>query len=282
MTVELIAWIADAWGALHKNIDWMAWNLFLALLPLALSVWLFGRPRSRKALWWIGLFLFATFLPKSPLVLTHIARFIIENRTNYIVWAITLVLIALDVWLMRSPQTRSWFWWLGFLVFIAFLPNAPYVLTDIIHLVEDIRQGYSMWTITLALVPQYLVFMIGGFEAYVLSLINLGEYLKRQGLGKFVLWVELTLHALSAIGIYLGRFLRFNSWDIVTQLDTLANSVIDDLVAKRPILVMWVTFAVIAGLYWIMKQVSLGIILRRKQAISTHPLASQSDTSTVL
>lgn len=282
MTAELMTWIADAWGALQKNVGWMGWNLFLALVPLALSVWLFGRPRSRKALLWIGLFLFATFLPKSPWVLTNITHFILENRTNYIVWAITLVLIALDLWLLRSPQSRSWFWWLGFLVFIAFLPNAPYVLTDIIHLVEDIRQGYSIWTITLALVPQYLIFMIGGFEAYVLSLINLGEYLKRHGLGKFVLWVELTLHALSAIGIYLGRFLRFNSWDFVTQLHTLADSIVDDLVAKRPILVMGVTFAVIAGLYWIMKQVSLGIILRRKQAIAKHQLANQSDTATVL
>ena len=281
MKGELIYWMANAWGALQTNVGWMAWNLFLALVPLALSVWLFGRPRSRKALWWIGLFLLATFLPKAPFVLSNVTRFIFDNRINYIVLAITLVLIALDVLLMPSPRTRSWFWWLGFLIFIAFLPNAPYVLTDIIHLVDDIRKGYSIWTITLALIPQYLLFTIGGFEAYVLSLINLGEYLKRQGLGKFVLWVELTLHALSAIGIYLGRFLRFNSWDLVTKIDTVANSVVDDLVAKRSALVMAVTFVTIAGLYWIMKQVSLGIILRRKQAIATHQLASGRDTSTV-
>jgi uncharacterized membrane protein len=282
MTAELTIWIANAWKALESNVDWMAWNSFLALIPLALSVWLFGRPRSRTALWWIILLLFGTFLPKAPLLLTHAVRFMRDNRTNYIVWAITIVLIALDVWLLRSPRSRSLFWWFGFLVFIAFLPNAPYVLTDIIHLIEDIRANNSVWKITLVLIPQYLLFILLGLECYVLSLINLGEYLKRQGWGRYVLWVELSLHALSAIGIYLGRFLRFNSWDIITQLDQLANSVVDDLVGKFPVLVMGVTFMVITSLYWIMKQVSLGIILRRKQAIAHHSLASGSDTSTVL
>jgi uncharacterized membrane protein len=54
---------------------------------------------------------------------------------------------------------------------MAFLPNAPYVLTDILHLVDDIRQGYSIWTITLLLVPQYVLFMQLGFEAYVISVL---------------------------------------------------------------------------------------------------------------
>lgn len=282
MRVELMPWISNAWSALENNIGWMSWNLFLALVPLALSVWLFNRPRSRKRVWWIGLLLISTFLPKAPLILTHLFRFIRDNRTNYIVWAIALVLILLDVWLLRNERSRSLFWWLGFLVFIAFLPNAPYVLTDVIHLIEDIRTNNSVWLITLVLIPQYLLFTLVGFEAYVLSLINLGEYLKRQGWGKFVLWVELTLHFLSAIGIYLGRFLRFNSWDIITELDNLANSIVDDLAGKWPLLVMFVTFVVIAGLYWIMKQVSLGIILRRKLAIATHQLPSENDTSTVI
>jgi uncharacterized membrane protein len=282
MRDELMPWISNAWSALENNIGWMSWNLFLALVPLALSVWLFNRPRSRKRVWWIGLLLISTFLPKAPLVLTHLFRFIRDNRTNYIVWAIALVLIVLDVWLLRNERSRSLFWWLGFLVFIAFLPNAPYVLTDVIHLIEDIRTNNSVWLITLVLIPQYLLFTLVGFEAYVLSLINLGEYLKRQGWGKFVLWVELTLHFLSAIGIYLGRFLRFNSWDIITALDNLANSIVDDLAGKWPLLVILVTFVVIAGLYWIMKQVSLGIILRRKLAIATHQLPAKNDTSTAI
>lgn len=276
MLSNLMYWLNFTWEILSKNSNWMAWNLFLALLPFALSVWLFGKPRLRSY-WWIILALTATFLAKAPFIFQYVIRFLRDNRTNYLVWAIGLVLIVLDLWLLRSPKSRSFFWWVGFLVFIAFLPNAPYVLTDIIHLIEDIRQDYSPWVITLIFIPQYLLFILVGFEAYVLSLINFGQYLKKQGWGKFIIWVELFVHALSAIGIYLGRFLRFNSWDLITELDTVADSIVNDLTAKRPILVMVITFAIVTGLYWLMKQVSLGIMLKNSLKNDADRKSSQQE-----
>lgn len=215
MKAELIALISAVWDVLRSNSRWMTWNLFLAFVPLALSVWLFRKRRRRSSLWW-----------------------------------------------------------LGFLVFFAFLPNAPYVLTDVIHLVEDIRQINSVWMITLVVIPVYLVFTLAGFEAYVLSLINLGYYLNRLGRSKWVLGVELLTHALCAIGIYLGRFLRFNSWDFITQPDALATSVVEDVLGKRPLVIITITFVVVAGLYWILKRVSLGILLQKRGAI---PLYEQTD-----
>src|SRR6476469_3451815 len=205
MKAELINWILFAGKVLYRNSHWMAWNLFLALIPLALSVWLFRRSRQPSLLWWIGL-----------------------------------------------------------LVFVAFLPSAPYVLTDIIHLIYDIRVGFSEWVVTLVLVPQYILFILAGFGAYVLSLINLGYYLNQQRRHRFVIWAELALHALSAVGIYLGRFLRFNRWDLITRLDSVAGTVVDDLAAKRPALVMFITFLIITGLHWLLKEVILGLIFRRR------------------
>ncbi|HEY9669331.1 MAG TPA: DUF1361 domain-containing protein, partial [Coleofasciculaceae cyanobacterium] len=82
---------------------------------------------------------------------------------------------------------------------------------------------------------------------------------------KYVLWAELMTHALSAIGVYLGRFLRFNSWDFVTKPDDVVRSAIDHLTSKRPVLVMAVTFVVLTVLYWVMKQVTLGLVLRIRQ-----------------
>ncbi len=215
MKAELMALISTVWDVLRSNSRWMTWNLFLAFVPLALSVWLFRKRRRRSSLWW-----------------------------------------------------------LGFLVFFAFLPNAPYVLTDVIHLVEDIRQINSVWMITLVVIPVYLVFTLAGFEAYVLSLINLGYYLNRLGQSKWVLGVELLTHALCAVGIYLGRFLRFNSWDFITQPDALATSVVEDVLGKRPLVIITITFVVIAGLYWILKRVSLGIFLQKRGAL---PQCQQTD-----
>ncbi|NEP38453.1 MAG: DUF1361 domain-containing protein [Okeania sp. SIO2G4] len=166
-------------------------------------------------------------------------------------------------------------WWFCLFIFIAFLPNTPYVLTDIIHLDQDIRQSNSVWVLTLAVVPQYLLFMFIGFEAYVLSLINLGYYLQRQSWSNFILGIELIIHCLSAIGIYLGRFKRFNSWDIITNPDALIKSVYRDMFSQRSILVILITFIVIFSLYWLMKLVTLAL-LQKYQINRKHSASSQS------
>ncbi|KYC39499.1 hypothetical protein WA1_32825 [Scytonema hofmannii PCC 7110] len=212
MKEEMIELIARVIQVLQINMRWMTWNLFLAFIPLALSVWLF-----------------------------------------------------------RVKRGRSWVWWLGFLVFFAFLPNAPYLLTDVIHLIDDVRTIQSIWMITLVLIPLYLLVILAGFEAYVISLINLGYYLHRIGKSQWILGVEMATHALCAIGVYWGRFLRFNSWDFVTQLDTVLTKGIEEILGKQPLVIIAITFGVLAVLHWIMKRVTLGFTSQGKSDMITNP-----------
>jgi len=277
----MMALMLEALEVMGHNVGWMSWNLFLALVPLGLSFWLFPKPRSRWLLWGTGFLLGATFFASTRPVFAYLKHIVQDVGKTYVLGAIaiTLALMAVDIWVLQQRGVRSLRWWGGFFWFIAFLPNAPYVLTDIIHLIEQIKEGQSVWVVTLALIPQYLVFMLVGFGAYVLSVMNLGYYLKQQGLSRFILATEITIHALSAIGIYLGRFIRFNSWDIVTNPDALVNTVMNDLIGKRPVLVMAVTFVVIAVLYWVMKQVFLGISQRFYRSQSQREFAGDSATS---
>jgi uncharacterized membrane protein len=201
MKAEAFELITTVFQILQVNLRWMTWNLFLAFIPLALSVWLF-----------------------------------------------------------RRQGGRSWIWWLGFLSFYAFLPNAPYLLTDVIHLIDDIRRVPSVWMITLVLIPVYFVVIFGGFEAYVISLINLGYYLHRIGKSKWIFAVELITHALSAVGIYWGRFLRFNSWDFITQPDAIITKGLEELLGKQPLIIITLTFVILWGLHWFMKRVTLGFV----------------------
>ena len=258
---EMVTWVDYASKAMLSNSRWMTWNTFLALVPLALSFWLFKPARSRWLMWGVTLMLGLTFFPNARIVAPLFRRFIPDLGLPYLFGFLlfTASLMAIDIWIVKRSQSRPISWWLGFLVFISFLPNAPYVLTDVIHLIDDIRMGYSVWIITLALIPLYLLFMFVGFQAYVLSLMHMGEYMQRQGWGKFILLSELVVHALSAIGIYLGRFLRFNSWDIITNTQMLLNRMMEDLIAQRPAIVMLITFVVISVLYLIMKWITLGV-----------------------
>ena len=98
-----------------------------------------------------------------------------------------------------------------------------------------------------------------------MSLLNLEFYLIKIGQEKFIFPVQILIHFLSAIGIYLGRFLRFNSWDFVTQPDELAETLAQDLSHKQPVLAIAITFIILLGLYWITKQINLGLVLRFQQ-----------------
>ena len=184
-----------------------------------------------------------------------------------IVWNLFLAYIPvfLSVWLFRWSDRRSPVWWVIFAIFIAFLPNAPYILTDIIHYIWLIQKRIPDSIIIFAVTPQYLIFLIGGFQAYVMSLLNLEFYLTKIGQEKSIFAVQILIHFLSAIGIYLGRFLRFNSWDFVTQPDELAETLARDLSHKQPVLAISITFIILLGLYWITKQINLGLVLRFQQ-----------------
>lgn len=192
-----------------------------------------------------------------------------DRHSGWIVWNLFLAFIplALSFWLYRRrSDRRSPFWWLGFVVFIAFLPNAPYLLTDIIHLIRVVRYGYSAWIITLIFIPLHLFAILSGFESYVISLINQRHYLRRQGAQHYVFASELLTHGLCAIGVYLGRFRRFNSWDFVTDPGNILLSTLDDLTTKRPLFVIVIIFVVISILYWIFKEITLGLVLRFRYA----------------
>ncbi|NET35516.1 MAG: DUF1361 domain-containing protein [Cyanothece sp. SIO1E1] len=260
---------------------WILWNLFLAFIPLMLSFFLFrAKTLSQPWLWgfcalvgFTGVVGFRSRLPNLMLdqigLLSAVAA---GDRSAQlkILWLMALIVLSsvLSFWLLkRESSLRTWLWWLGFVVFIAFLPNAPYLLTDIIHLIRGTSSGeIPTWVVALVFIPIHVMAILLGFEAYVLSLLNQGYYLKQKGVKQYILLAELLVHALSAIGIYLGRFIRLNSWDLVTDPSNVLLTTLNTLTAKRPVLVIVVTFIILTVFYWLMKQITLGLKLRIQYA----------------
>jgi uncharacterized membrane protein len=203
-------------------------------------------------------------------------RYILSANSRWMTWNLFLAIVpfVLSVILFRHTKFhqwipglfptalnlrhRSWLWWLGVAAFIAFLPNAPYVLTDVIHFVRQV-QIYSVWVGAFVLVPLFSLFFLAGFLAYVVSLVNLGFYLSRIGLRRYVLGIEVVIHLLSAVGVYLGRIMRFNSWDLMVNLDEVAMSIVEDVLKKGSMVWITVTFILIAFLYVLFKQIALAM-----------------------
>jgi uncharacterized membrane protein len=170
-----------------------------------------------------------------------------NQSTPRIIWNLFLAFIPLllSFYLFRPPAMRNILWWTLLLIFIAFLPNAPYILTDSIHIIELSQENYPNWSIILILIPQYILFICLGFEAYVISLVKLELYLTNFIAQKYLILVNAIAHSLCIVGVYLGRFERFNSWDFVTKPGIVLVTTLQDLFDGWKILSMAIAFLTI-------------------------------------
>jgi uncharacterized membrane protein len=173
---------------------------------------------------------------------------VMAANVGWMVWNLVLAAIpaALAIPLFAPGRRPSPLWWAGLAVFVAFLPNAPYVLTDVIHFTADVRRTPSDLVVTFGLIPQYGVFFLLGFGCYAISLLRLERWLRARGVSvPRVLAMEGAIHALCAVGIFLGRVFRFNSWDLVTRPDAVVDVV--RIPQLSSVVLLLLTFAVLAG-----------------------------------
>jgi uncharacterized membrane protein len=107
---------------------------------------------------------------------------------------------------------------------LLFFPNAPYLVTDLFHL--EPRQGVPYWY-DLALI---LSCAWNGLMLAYASLLDMHTLVQRRlGIGAGWAFVTVAL-LLSSFGIYLGRYLRFNSWDVLANPLTLFYDILHRLI----------------------------------------------------
>jgi len=103
---------------------------------------------------------------------------------------------------MLLPLVFSW---------LAFFPNAPYILTDLFHLRS--RPPVPLWFDLVVI----LSFAWTGLSFGLASLFDIEKLLSRF-FNKYVLGILMVVLLFAgSFGVYVGRYLRWNSWDIVTE-----------------------------------------------------------------
>ncbi|HEX6179316.1 MAG TPA: DUF1361 domain-containing protein [Thermoanaerobaculia bacterium] len=158
-----------------------------ALALLALLAWcgaLLLYRKSRSGVWAFTFLPWNLFLAAVPAVAADITKRVHDVRGSVVVQTI------------------------GFVVWILFLPNAPYLITDFIHLKE--RPEMPLWY-DIALLTSAVG--VGLLLAYS-SVADMQHVLTRR-FNSALSWVVIAIALLvCGFGIYLGRFLRWNSWDV--------------------------------------------------------------------
>ena len=98
-----------------------------------------------------------------------------------------------------------------FAVWLVFLPNAPYIVTDFIH-IEELPQ-VPLWYDVALIASCAGTGLLLGYS----SLADVQAVIARKVSVRAGWAVALSAFFLSGFGIYLGRFLRWNSWDAVAN-----------------------------------------------------------------
>ena len=141
---------------------------------------------------------------------------------SHVVWNLALAWVPVGfAWLaVLRGRAPLWLRSLAALGWMLFLPNAPYLITDLVYL-------HPSGQIPL-LYDGVLLFSLG-LCGLALGLVSLGwmQEAVAARLGNRAGWV-FAVGALAAagFGVYLGRFLRWNSWDVVVRPAALAEELL--------------------------------------------------------
>jgi uncharacterized membrane protein len=153
-------------------------------------------------------------------------RIIWTGRTYYggLVWNLFLAWLPLVFALLACERFerashRDWRFAGLAALWLLFFPNSPYILTDILHLVT--RSYYLFWVdLVVVLLCAFTGLILGFLSVFLLQ----GVVARLKGKAASW-WFVAVASLLGGFGIYLGRFMRFNSWDVFTKPSTVYKGI---------------------------------------------------------
>ena len=136
------------------------------------------------------------FLAWIPFILAYIAHAVSWQR----------------IWLYLVIPFVSFLW-------LIFFPNAPYMLTDLQDLARTATDAPLWYDVIIVVWCSWTAMLLGVVSLYLMQDIVIRRF------GRFLGWAFVfVISGLSSFGIYIGRFVRLNSWDILqTPTETAMN-----------------------------------------------------------
>lgn len=171
---------------------------------------------------------------------------------TYLIWNLFLALLPLlfALRLVVVLRTKRWSAWspLGWtLLWLLFLPNSFYMISDYIHL-QDVAAAHLLYDAVMFTSFIYIGVLLGFCSLYLVHV----QLRRRLSARASAAWVAGTL-LLCSFAIYIGRDLRWNSWDIIFNPGGLLFDISDRLLRPDAYPSMFVTvisfFVLLSGLY---------------------------------
>ncbi|MBB6731613.1 DUF1361 domain-containing protein [Cohnella zeiphila] len=146
-------------------------------------------------------------------------------RFHFLLWNLFLAWLPLIVAMVAVGAAR---WMRGPALALAMLvlggawlllyPNAPYLTTDLIHLIGNPTYMWNAQQQSVLVWYDLVVFFLFSWCGLLLGYLSMLHFhmLVRRFMGRFAGWLFIVVVSfLGGFGVYLGRMIRLNSWDVV-------------------------------------------------------------------
>ena len=155
-----------------------------------------------------------------------------------LIWNMMLALIAYDFAVLTRYFKQAWLFPILFILWLVFYPNTFYMITDIVHMhwVGDTLWNRASLHLFMVFVPSILFGIYCGIESWLILLERF----------KFSWWTELlatlVLSVISSMAIYIGRYDRLNTWDIVSNPGQVVQKLLETFQRERLLFILGFTF----------------------------------------
>ena len=168
------------------------------------------------------------------------------------------IVAVLFGWLMKGARWTLLRVLCG-VVWILFLPNTLYLLTDIVHLYRNIHRVGGVDRLVVFF--QYVLLLLLGIITYFAALYPAEKVAVEQMKWRQTIFL-LLINVLVSFGIILGRVERLNSWYFVTNLSQLLHDSIQVLTSLKLILLIFF-FTILSTLLYLLVRASFPSIRRQ-------------------
>ncbi len=176
----------------------------------------------------------------------------------FVPWVLTSI-----VMLSPNLKKRKWILTPLFISWVLFFPNAPYILTDLFHLRVDTK--VPIW-FDLVLI---LSFAWTGLLFGLVSLFDMEKLLSQFVNKRITTAISVFLLFVSGFGIYIGRFLRWNSWDVLNNPMKLMGDIADRFIDPNSHPRTWAV-TILMGLFLNMIYWSIRLLKTEEGKISNY------------
>lgn len=155
----------------------------------------------------------------------------------FLIWNLFLAYLPLSItsFIIDRPQLieKRWFIIPAFFVWLLVLPNAPYIITDFFHLKRE--TAVPVWFDVLLLISFSITGLLFGLKS-----MRQMFYILASQFNYIMVWISIySVCILTGSGIYIGRFLRYNSWDVLHKPLEMISIIYQSLTTRPECITAW-------------------------------------------